>query len=143
MKGTSQDIVNVSAPSRIWKQTPMEIFHHIMEWNGSMKCRNGRWMGQLCGDDVRYPLLRTIPVKKHVTYGGADKKYHDTFIHFSNPKYAIIMSDLDVYSHSNGMLKYEKLDGTCGVSLSYTGDLSKVYGYSFKVGFRMHRYIIP
>ena len=107
----------------IWKQTPMEIFKEIMEWNGSMKCRNGRWMGQLLHDDVRYPLLRTIPIKKHITYGqkeGTDKKYHDTIVHFSNPKYAIILSDIDSYSAS----------GICQ------------YGYSFKVGFQMQRYLI-
>jgi hypothetical protein len=105
-------------------------------------------MDQLLCDDVRYTLLRTIPIKKHIIYEslggseallrnakasqetvaqerpsflvgapgcfatgepflrekevrrsfGSNRGYHDTVVHFSNPKYAIILSDIDSYS---------------------------------------------
>jgi len=41
---------------------PQEIVHHILEYDGRIKYRNGKYMNQICKDDYRYHLLRIIPV---------------------------------------------------------------------------------
>jgi len=41
---------------------PVEIVHRILEYDGRIKYRNGKYMNQFCKDDYRYHLLRKIPV---------------------------------------------------------------------------------
>jgi len=41
---------------------PLEIIHHILEYDGRIKYRNGKYMNQIAQDDDRYHLLRKIPV---------------------------------------------------------------------------------
>jgi hypothetical protein len=41
---------------------PSEIVHRILEYDGRIKYRNGKYMNQIDPDDYRYHLLRKIPV---------------------------------------------------------------------------------
>ena len=40
---------------------PLEIIHHILEYTGKFKYRNGKYMNQIATDDDRYKMLQTIP----------------------------------------------------------------------------------
>jgi len=40
---------------------PPEIIHRILEYDGRIKYRNGKYMDQIPRDDYRYALLETIP----------------------------------------------------------------------------------
>ena len=40
---------------------PLEIIHHILEYTGKIKYRNGKYMNQIATDDDRYKILQTIP----------------------------------------------------------------------------------
>jgi len=41
-------------------QLPLEIVHRILEYDGRIKYRNGKYMNQIAQDDYRYHLLRKI-----------------------------------------------------------------------------------
>ena len=41
---------------------PQEIVHRILEYDGRIKYRHGKYMNQIAQDDYRYHLLRKIPV---------------------------------------------------------------------------------
>ena len=43
-------------------QFPFEIVHRILEYDGRIKYRHGKYMNQFDPDDYRYHLLRKIPV---------------------------------------------------------------------------------
>ena len=43
-------------------QFPLEIVHHIFEYTGKIKYRNGKYMNQIDTDDNRYKMLQTIPL---------------------------------------------------------------------------------
>ena len=45
---------------------PVELVHHILEYDGRMKYRNGKYMNQITKDDDRYKMLQQIP--QIVTY---------------------------------------------------------------------------
>ena len=40
---------------------PLEIVHRILEYDGRIKYRNGKYMNQIAQDDVRYKMLKQIP----------------------------------------------------------------------------------
>ena len=40
---------------------PLEIVHRILEYDGRIKYRNGKYMNQICKDDDRYKMLQSIP----------------------------------------------------------------------------------
>ena len=42
-------------------QLPLEIVHRILEYDGRIKYRNGKYMNQICKDDDRYQMLLTVP----------------------------------------------------------------------------------
>ena len=40
---------------------PLEIVHRILEYDGRIKYRNGKYMNQIAQDDDRYKMLLTVP----------------------------------------------------------------------------------
>ena len=40
---------------------PLEIVHRILEYDGRIKYRNGKYMNQIASDDERYKMLLTVP----------------------------------------------------------------------------------
>ena len=40
---------------------PLEIVHRILEYDGRIKYRNGKYMNQIAQDDDRYQMLQGIP----------------------------------------------------------------------------------
>ena len=40
---------------------PSEIVHRILEYDGRIKYRNGKYMNRICKDDERYKMIKTIP----------------------------------------------------------------------------------
>jgi hypothetical protein len=40
---------------------PHEIVHRILEYDGRIKYRNGKYMNQISQDDERYEMLQTLP----------------------------------------------------------------------------------
>ena len=61
---------------------PLEIVHRILEYDGRIIYRHGKYMNQIAQDDYRYHLLRKISVFKR------DYLYSEMFyvyrIHYSN-----------------------------------------------------------
>ena len=48
----------------LWKHTPSDIAVHILQYvPDTIVYRTGRWMNRISRDDVRYTILRTIPIK--------------------------------------------------------------------------------
>jgi len=74
----------------IWTKLPIELVNLILEYNGSIKLRNGKYIDQISKSDVRYAPLMTIPVKKLVFNCGAG-----TYVHvlFSNFTYRLTMTE--------------------------------------------------
>ena len=42
-------------------QFPLEIVHRILEYDGRIKYRHGKYMNQIASDDERYKMLQTVP----------------------------------------------------------------------------------
>ena len=42
-------------------QLPLELVHRILEYDGRIKYRNGKYMNQIAQDDVRYKMLKQMP----------------------------------------------------------------------------------
>jgi hypothetical protein len=40
---------------------PLEIVHRILEYDGRIKYRHGKYMNQIAQDDVRYEMLKQMP----------------------------------------------------------------------------------
>ena len=53
---------------------PLEIIHHILQYDGRIKYRNGKYMNQICKDDYRYNLLckRTLIIRDDWYTGNFD-----------------------------------------------------------------------
>jgi len=45
----------------LFSSLPIDTVHHILNYNGTLKLRNGKYMGQIPLTDERYNLLRNIP----------------------------------------------------------------------------------
>ena len=41
---------------------PLEIVHRILEYDGRIKYRHGKYMNQIAQDDDRYKMLLTLPI---------------------------------------------------------------------------------
>jgi hypothetical protein len=42
-------------------QLPLELVHRILEYDGRIKYRNGKYMNQIDWDDDRYKMLKQMP----------------------------------------------------------------------------------
>lgn len=51
------------------RKLPFDMVKKILEYEGSMKYRHGRFITQIHKTDFRYPILRTIPRKLITKYG--------------------------------------------------------------------------
>jgi len=40
---------------------PLELIHRILEYDGRIKYRHGKYMNQISQDDDRYKMLQTMP----------------------------------------------------------------------------------
>ena len=40
---------------------PLELVHHILEYDGRIKYRHGKYMNQITQDDDRYKMLQQMP----------------------------------------------------------------------------------
>ena len=47
----------------LFSSLPTDIIHHILSYIGTLKNRNGKYMGQISTSDKRYELLLKIPRK--------------------------------------------------------------------------------
>jgi hypothetical protein len=47
----------------LFSSLPTDIIHHILSYNGALKLRNGKYMGQISKSDKRYELLLKISRK--------------------------------------------------------------------------------
>ena len=54
----------------LFSSLPTDLVHHILSYTGTVKMRNGTYMGQIPKTDERYELLRNISrnVVKHLGY---------------------------------------------------------------------------
>jgi hypothetical protein len=47
----------------LFSSLPTDIIHNILSYNGTLKLRNGKYMGQISKSDKRYELLLKISRK--------------------------------------------------------------------------------
>ena len=66
-------------------QFPLEIVHRILEYDGRIKYRHGKYMNQICKDDYRYHLLRKISVfQRDDWYSGNFYVYQMNYNNYDN-----------------------------------------------------------
>ena len=54
------------------EQFPLEIVHRILDYDGRIKCRNGKFMNQISTEDDRYCMLQNMPKLIPNRYQGWD-----------------------------------------------------------------------
>ena len=60
---------------------PVELIHRILEYDGRIKYRHGKYMNQISKDDYRYHLLRKISIfRRDYWYSG----FYVYQIHYNN-----------------------------------------------------------
>lgn len=62
----------------IYKNTPLDLVIKILEYNGSIKFRNGKFIDQINKDDYRYKILHNISPIEPINY-------FNTTIYFRRP----------------------------------------------------------
>jgi hypothetical protein len=64
---------------------PQDIIHRILEYDGRIKYRHGKYMNQIYQDDDRYHLLRKIPVfQRDYWYTGNFVVYRMNYSNYDN-----------------------------------------------------------
>ena len=89
-------------------QFPLEIVHRILEYDGRIKYRNGKYMNQISKSDKRYELLIKIPRKTTKLYRGYGDVLHVSKRIAINIWYIHNYLHPPVYEYvfSNKMIKY-------------------------------------
>ena len=95
---------------------PLELVHRILEYDGRIKYRNGKYMNQIAQEDYRYYLLRKIPVfRLYNWYSGGN--FHVYRINYNNNNenrkmFVYIFDGSITYlymNHMNGLCEYYKV----------------------------------
>jgi len=91
-----------------WFNLPLDVVKKIIEYEGSIKYRHGRFMNQIPKTDFRYPLLRTIPSKIITSYGTTHVllSYKDTLIVFDESYIGLKEVIYTVYQMGYEVTKY-------------------------------------
>ena len=63
---------------------PIELVNRILEYDGRIKYRHGKYMNQIAQDDDRYHLLRKIPVFRRDNWYSEGNYYTYRMIYNNN-----------------------------------------------------------
>ena len=88
---------------------PLEIVHRILEYDGRIKYRHGKYMNQIAQDDDRYQMLKQMPQIQtweqifHMTIYSFDKqccfeKYETVYLDEKSWIYSNSTSEIGEYS---------------------------------------------
>ena len=80
--------------AELFSKTPIDILQLILQFDGSLKKRNGVYMNQIPIQDERYKLLRSIPRKEFFGNSLSERRVfmvnnnivNETFVHFRNKR---------------------------------------------------------
>lgn len=80
--------------AELFSKTPIDILQLILQFDGSLKKRNGVYMNQIPIQDERYKLLRSIPRKEFFGTSLSERRVfmvnndivNETFVHFRNKR---------------------------------------------------------
>lgn len=87
---------------RFWSDVPRDVLHIIMEYDGRLRQRSGKYMNQLMKTDARYDVLMKIPKADVYTYTLTNHHIAtECYIRFPNKKYKLIIHRNDYPTHVN------------------------------------------
>ena len=80
--------------AELFSKTPIDILQLILQFDGSLKKRNGVYMNQIPIQDERYKLLRSIPRKEFFGTSLSSRREFivndvlvgETFVHYRNKR---------------------------------------------------------
>ena len=80
--------------AELFSKIPIDILQLILQFDGSLKKRNGVYMNQIPIQDERYKLLRSIPRKEFFGTSLNERRLflvnntimNETFVHFRNKR---------------------------------------------------------
>jgi len=89
---------------------PTELVHRILEYDGRIKYRHGKYMNQIAQDDYRYHLLRKISVfQRDELYSGNLYVYRMNYNNYDNENQHM----MNVYVFENS-ISYFYINKKCG-----------------------------
>ena len=79
----------------IFSFLPLDVIHHILSYNNTIKYRNGKYMNQICKEDKRYKLLLKIPmIYMNPMYNYVYEMIQVYYVSY-RPTYALLCVDLE------------------------------------------------